>query len=185
VITERVSKAGVRSFAVRLYRGSGQYEWLGTHSTRERAEEVEAQAKVRKRHPVPARPGGDHWLYRCFDGAGALLYVGVTSDGPKRFRRHGNDREWWPQVARIDIEHFTTKEELLRAETKAIRQERPRHNTLHRAGQPKRVEKLYRRCGQCGQHYRPPGWCGCRQADAHAEAAAHQRRESQERRQSR
>lgn len=100
---------------------------------------------------------GDHWLYRCYDATGEL-YVGITSAGVKRFRNHGNDKGWWPDVDTVRIEHFATREETLDAEVVAIRRERPRHNVDHN-GARTNVEHLYRRCQDCRRHFRPaPGY---------------------------
>lgn len=73
-------------------------------------------------------------LYRLFDAAGELLYIGISADPEKRFRnhRHGNKREkpkeWWPRVASERIEWFDSRPEADTAETYAILTEHPQHN---------------------------------------------------------
>lgn len=42
-----------------------------------------------------------HALYRFYDAAGALLYVGITIDPGSRWRSHAHDKPWWQQVAQI------------------------------------------------------------------------------------
>lgn len=35
----------------------------------------------------------EHFVYRCYDADGVLLYVGATSDLPRRIRVHGYRRQ--------------------------------------------------------------------------------------------
>lgn len=72
-----------------------------------------------------------HVLYRFFDADGALLYVGITMNAPARFGQHRDDKPWWADVARIDMEHFDSREEVLEAEAEAIIAEHPAHNVVH------------------------------------------------------
>lgn len=70
----------------------------------------------------------DQWLYRMYDAAGELLYVGVTKMGVERFEKHGREKTWWREVVRIDVEHFESRWAVHFAEVKAIHEERPRYN---------------------------------------------------------
>jgi len=70
-------------------------------------------------------------LYRMFDYSGALLYVGVSSNPGRRFARHAADKDWWREIASITTEHFDTRDDVLRAERRAIINEHPRHNIVH------------------------------------------------------
>lgn len=72
-----------------------------------------------------------HVLYRLFDDAKRLLYVGITCNPAARFSSHGGDKEWWTQVATIALEHLSSRAELESAERAAIRDERPRFNLVH------------------------------------------------------
>lgn len=67
-------------------------------------------------------------LYRFFDAEGALLYVGITGRGPRRWVEHAAEKPWWSEVARTSTTHYATRSAALQAETDAIRSERPRHN---------------------------------------------------------
>lgn len=67
-------------------------------------------------------------LYRLSDVAGRLLYVGIAGNPGRRFEQHAGDKPWWGDVSSITLEHFTTREAALAAETRAIKTERPRHN---------------------------------------------------------
>lgn len=72
-----------------------------------------------------------HVLYRFYDAAHQLLYVGITCNPPVRFIMHRHSKDWWSEVARIDIENFNSRDELKNAEQSAIRIERPRYNIQH------------------------------------------------------
>jgi predicted GIY-YIG superfamily endonuclease len=72
----------------------------------------------------------DNVLYRMFSATGDLLYVGITSNPHLRFREHQKKQSWWPEVANIGIEHFSSREELAEAERRAITRERPLWNVV-------------------------------------------------------
>lgn len=72
-------------------------------------------------------------LYRLFDAAGVLLYVGIGGNPGRRFEQHRGDKLWWGQVARVTLEHHPTREAALAAELDAIQIEHPRHNIAGRA----------------------------------------------------
>lgn len=69
-----------------------------------------------------------HTLYRFHAADEDLLYVGITNDPGRRFGQHKYDKEWWLNVARIDMQHFPDRKSLIEAERRAIETERPRHN---------------------------------------------------------
>lgn len=69
-------------------------------------------------------------VYRLFDAAGQLLYVGCTMNGASRLGSH-RDKPWWTQVASASFEHFSSYAEASRAEYAAIEAERPRHTKDH------------------------------------------------------
>lgn len=153
-IFERNGRFAVRVFLGRDENGKQQFRWLGSYPTREIAEEAERAAtpprprrctrcrqkfsptddrrhrcdrcirKLRADEPT----NDDHWVYYCHDAEGLLLYVGVTSSGIKRFRRHGNERSWWGEIATIQIKHFDTASEALDHERAEIARLRPPHN---------------------------------------------------------
>lgn len=76
---------------------------------------------------VPARATT---LYRFYDGAGHLLYVGVTGMPESRFKAHGKSKPWWQNVTTARLEHFGSRREALTAEAVAIRDENPVHNIV-------------------------------------------------------
>jgi hypothetical protein len=75
----------------------------------------------------------DHALYRFFDDDGNLLYVGITLDPGRRWRKH-RGRPWWRFVADITVEQYTSRSAVLRAERRAIITEHPALNVLHNRG---------------------------------------------------
>lgn len=75
-----------------------------------------------------------HVLYRLFNSAGELLYIGITQDLNARFSWHAGHSPWWPEVADCRTEFLPSRAELQAAELKAIDVERPRYNKL---GMPK------------------------------------------------
>lgn len=92
------------------------------------AEYAERQAQKLMQPPKQPRAIVDHWLYWFYDAEGLLLYVGITNTGVRRMEQHGADKEWWPQVATINVNHFRTRDEAEAAEVEAIRAHLPVHN---------------------------------------------------------
>jgi predicted GIY-YIG superfamily endonuclease len=75
-------------------------------------------------------------VYRFFDAAGRLLYVGYTTNPIARMRDHRNAAEWWPKVTAGQLESFATETEGLAAERAAIEVERPIHNKTYANKRP-------------------------------------------------
>ena len=84
-------------------------------------------------------------LYRFFAADDTLLYVGITSSPPQRFKAHKREKEWWSDIARIELEHLESRKALERAEREAIEREKPKHNIVFasprrtRCQEPKRL----------------------------------------------
>ena len=82
----------------------------------------------------PKRKPGD--LYRFFDAAGELIYVGSsTRTVIHLMNEHRYEREWWDEVATITVEKVPFND-LRTAEMRAIEAEKPKYNILwgiHRA----------------------------------------------------
>lgn len=83
-------------------------------------------------------------LYRLYDAAGHLLYVGISKFPKFRFTEHAGDKNWWHLVAEKVIEWRDSREEALRAESEAIVKERPLYNGYHQLGGPDWPEKARR-----------------------------------------
>lgn len=69
-------------------------------------------------------------LYRLYDEADVLLYVGITNDPETRWTYHARQKTWWPEVHRRAVEWKATRDEAEAAEAKAIGCENPRWNTI-------------------------------------------------------
>lgn len=85
----------------------------------------------RLRLPLDQRP---HALYRFYDHAGRLLYIGITSALSARLSNHGDTKPWWVDVANITVSHYVNRDEVLAAERAAIISERPLWNVKHNTG---------------------------------------------------
>lgn len=70
-----------------------------------------------------------HFVYRCFDADGQLLYVGCSMKPEERMKEHRKFRGWWTdRVAQITLEGFPDQASGLAAEKHAIQTEHPRYN---------------------------------------------------------
>jgi hypothetical protein len=70
-------------------------------------------------------------VYRFYDAAGVLLYVGSTWRPHMRWRQH-QSKPWFPEVTDVRVEQFSDLEAMREAERQAIHREQPRHNVLGR-----------------------------------------------------
>lgn len=71
-------------------------------------------------------------VYRLFDAAGRLLYVGMSQDVARRLRQHSTLQAWWPAVARVTTVEYPSRYAARRAERDAIAAENPVHNIADR-----------------------------------------------------
>jgi hypothetical protein len=67
-------------------------------------------------------------LYRLYDGADELLYVGIAFDPEARWDYHAGSAAWWPLVERKAVEWHDTRTLALEFEARAIAAERPLYN---------------------------------------------------------
>lgn len=67
-------------------------------------------------------------LYRLYDEAAQLLYVGIAFDPRVRGYHHKKHKPWWPDVARREVEWFENRHKAEAAERQAIATEKPRYN---------------------------------------------------------
>lgn len=80
------------------------------------------------RNRIPRRVA----IYRLYDSADQLLYVGITEDIKDRFGRHAMTKAWWSSVARKDVTWIVTSwSQALRLEKTIIREEQPKYNGTH------------------------------------------------------
>lgn len=73
-------------------------------------------------------------LYRFFDKADQLLYIGITNSVPRRFDQHDDDKPWYADVTRVVLEHHPDRQAALAAEKAAIQAEHPKYNIVHNHG---------------------------------------------------
>jgi hypothetical protein len=69
-------------------------------------------------------------IYRCFDKAGELIYIGVTDSPGARHATHKRERTWWPEVVEVLWEFYPTYGAAIDAERDAIEAEQPRYNKI-------------------------------------------------------
>jgi len=69
------------------------------------------------------------WVYRLYDAAGALLYVGMSLQPENRIIRH-RARVWGAAIASYTLERFPNREEAKAGERWAIHHEGPLHNLV-------------------------------------------------------
>jgi RNA polymerase subunit RPABC4/transcription elongation factor Spt4 len=69
-----------------------------------------------------------HVVYRFYDEADDLLYVGLSMNVPLRFASHRDDKPWWIVVRRITLQPCLDRGEARVIEAKAIQEECPKHN---------------------------------------------------------
>lgn len=69
-------------------------------------------------------------LYRFFDEADRLLYVGVAFAPRERWKVHARQKRWWSEVRTREIEWYPCRAEAERAEEAAIAKEKPKYNVL-------------------------------------------------------
>lgn len=80
---------------------------------------------------LPTRPApGYTAVYRFYDAADALLYIGICDEPLKRWYTHAVDKSWWPEVVRFRVAWFPSRDEAIEAEREAIIAEKPLHNVV-------------------------------------------------------
>lgn len=71
-------------------------------------------------------------LYRFYDDADRLLYVGISLNAAKRASEHRKDKPWWNEVHRMEVEHLTAdRHSAEQIEKSAIVNEQPIYNIVH------------------------------------------------------
>lgn len=70
-------------------------------------------------------------VYRLYDKADALLYVGVSDRPKRRFEQHRRKQPWWTEVVTREIEWFDDRYAAEVEEFWAITREDPLYNVRH------------------------------------------------------
>lgn len=81
-----------------------------------------------EREPEDVRYPRGHYLYRHWDQAGRLLYVGVTDRPRHRARRHAKNSPWMVFQAEMTVESYPSRIVAEEAETRAIADDQPLFN---------------------------------------------------------
>lgn len=83
-------------------------------------------------HPSTRRRAVPTFVYRCYDAAERLIYVGCSVSPRTRMENHRASSWWFPQVARVRYTIFPHRDYALRMERRAIAEENPRWNVMGR-----------------------------------------------------
>jgi len=67
-------------------------------------------------------------LYRAYDAADRLLYVGITGHLARRMAGHERSSAWYPECARVATTDYPSRALAGHYEDEAISAERPMHN---------------------------------------------------------
>lgn len=78
-----------------------------------------------------ALPPHDHCVYQLMSRTGHVLYVGSSSGLFSRLGQHAKTKDWWSQVAAIEVEAFATKDEMLDREQVLIELIDPPYNDTY------------------------------------------------------
>lgn len=96
----------------------------------------------------------DHGVYRIFDEAGVIVYIGMSSQPMTRIRAHSR-KSWHREIATVKVTWFDGWLPAARAEAAAIREERPKYNTVAPTGGDSHKSALRRgdglHCPRCGE----------------------------------
>jgi hypothetical protein len=84
------------------------------------------EEKQAKQTPTPSQSeeGTKYILYRLYNKQGDLLFVSKTTN----FQRVVSE-SWWTTVVRIQLEHYSSPEDLSKAKIAAILEEKPKWNS--------------------------------------------------------
>lgn len=64
-------------------------------------------------------------LYKYFDDAGRLLYIGITGDLANREQGHIGSSRWMELTASSTVQRYPSREDALKVEREAIEAEHP------------------------------------------------------------
>lgn len=70
------------------------------------------------------------YVYKLLAEDGSALYVGCTDHIARRLTNHASGREWFPFVARIEVDRYPDEATGLAAERAAIESLNPTHNRV-------------------------------------------------------
>jgi predicted GIY-YIG superfamily endonuclease len=80
-------------------------------------------------------------LYRLYDSAGQLLYLGLSNAPERRWEEHARSKFWWHLVARKTVTWHQDRETAERLEAEGISAEKPLHDLAWRIPKGNRVPR--------------------------------------------
>ncbi|WIC40283.1 GIY-YIG endonuclease [Gordonia phage Holliday] len=80
--------------------------------------------------PEPSKTQGQ-FLYRFYNRAGVLLYVGITDNPLRRWKEHSKSKPWWPEVSQLTQDWYPDRASVEAAERHFIVNEHPKYNIVH------------------------------------------------------
>jgi predicted GIY-YIG superfamily endonuclease len=83
-------------------------------------------------------------LYRLFNEADELIYIGISGRLTARVEAHLHSKPWADQIAHVRAVAFADRNEARRAEREAIRLENPKYNIQHKPCEFVLADKLRR-----------------------------------------
>jgi len=115
------------------------------------------------------------YVYRFFNTAGDLLWVGQTTQLASRFASHWRERSWASEIVTAEVAFADTLEQALTEETNAIKNENPKYNQIVGGDPHSRFHPGYGICPKCGNpKANQKAWCcpDCLRIYRRAERAA-------------
>jgi excinuclease UvrABC nuclease subunit len=82
------------------------------------------------------RPDTPCFVYRCYDAAGVLLYIGLTSRLEKRMKEHRQQDEWGPEIVHMRVQPYSDERKGGDVEKSQIWYLQPRHNRMFKHYEP-------------------------------------------------
>ncbi len=105
---------------------------VGVPPPRTRSEDIRRNLQPREEAAVnDQRRARQHFLYRLLDVRNRTIYIGITVSLKTRLKNH-EKAPWWAEVAKTEFERFPDRRSAAEAESKAILEEQPRLNMVHR-----------------------------------------------------
>lgn len=80
-------------------------------------------------------------VYRCYTACGRLMYIGSTINPFSRMDQHSKDKDWWPEIARIDLRHCKSEPYARALEKRAIWLLAPEKNVHGQKDQRERIRE--------------------------------------------
>lgn len=118
---------------------------------------------TRDEHPeipdcLDCHRGEAAYVYRCYDDADRLLYVGSSKSPRTRLQSHKSSTWWWAQVARTRVIVFRDIDYARRRETAAIRTEAPLWNVRDQNFATVPLDTYRAWAQRAVEVEAPPGW---------------------------